>query len=429
MQLPFATPMTTQRADLPRAALPAVLCAVAVLGALTFVQRLRIGLGADVFGFDFREDYLSARGWWDGFDLYRLSVDALSLHYLGVRNAPYPNPHLPSAVALMLPLAGLDVGLAQSLWLAGELLCLLVATVVGARVLGLGRPLLVGGLLAIGLMAWQPVEYELTMGQVQLPILAALVCAYAALLRRRDVLAGGLLGVTLLLKPLVWPILLALAVHRRWRAPAAAGAVAAVGYVASAALLGWTHAVGWLTYALPATTAVTSGEAWNMSLWTLGRRLVVGTGPGIADYLTAPPLVHAPALAQPLSLLAVGAVLLFALRPGRALGAAYGVAVCAAVLVSPMVWDYYLLLALLPAGLLVRDLAGRGWPHAETRAMLVALALLALPRPTWEALARAAAGISPNGDPAVIPLWLLPMTVAPIFGVAVLMWAVSRCRC
>src|SRR5689334_10803763 len=109
-----------------------------------------------------------------------------------------------------------------------------------------------------------------------------------------------------------------------------------------------------------------------MSIWTVGRRLVVGTGPGIADYLTAPPLLDAPALARPLSLLAVAAVLLFALRPSRSLGLAYGVAVCAAVLISPMVWDYYLLLTLLPIGLLLGGLAERGWPRVPTRWALIA---------------------------------------------------------
>ena len=93
---------------------------------------------------------------------------------------------------------------------------------------------------------------------------------------------------------------------------------------------------------------------------------------------------------------------------------------CVSLLISPISWDHYLVLALFPAAILavrvVRGEVGRGTLNL---AMLVAIVLL-IPVRTWMEL-----GVEMSGAPAgslAVSFWAGLLTYVPSLGVATLGW-------
>src|SRR6266508_3616521 len=140
--------------------------------------------------------------------------------------------------------------------------------------------------------------------------------------------------------------------------------------------------------ALPATTREYDDLAWNQSLWTIGTRLFHGT-----DGIVSPPIVEAPLAGAIVSVALPTLVLVAALaaaRPPLPLGWAVGVMLCVSTVVNPIAWPHYLILLILPAGLVIRWLVLAAFPMNET--LLAALAGLLLAPGTWEEYAFRLAG-------------------------------------
>jgi hypothetical protein len=159
-----------------------------------------------------------------------------------VREIFGPNP--PAMAVLALPVAGLDAGSARGVWLAVSLAALLWASRWLAR-----ESARRGGAVAVGLVALMlsspAVFANLRTGQAYLVLLGTFTAASVCLARRRDSLAGALLGFALLVKTSGLPLLLLLLAARRRRAVAAA--LVAVG-AGAAGLALWAGAGAWRQY-------------------------------------------------------------------------------------------------------------------------------------------------------------------------------------
>jgi hypothetical protein len=157
-----------------------------------------------------------------------------------------------------------------------------------------------------------------------------------------------LLGLTLLLKPLAWPWLIALTWGRAWAALAGCAAVVVVGAAACALRLGPGVLVDYATRVLPQVSAGYANEPTNISLWTVGPRL-----------FNDPQAARVVGALVPLGVLVAT---LAWLRSRPAMCHALGVLACVSVLVNPISWGYYLVLAILPAAQVLAWLRARGYP-------------------------------------------------------------------
>jgi hypothetical protein len=316
------------------------------------VSYLADSLAADRVLFkDLGQEYLLARALADGVDPY-VPMRDLATRYLepvGYLDKTFPTPHPVSAGLLFLPGLVLEYSTLVRVWFGLELVFLVLGVAWSARAAGWPLGARMAPVVAFGLLAWFPVVIELGLGQVTLALLAGLAGAQLALLRRRLWLGGVALGLTLLLKPLAWPWLLALVWGRAWRALVACLAVVLGGIALCALRLGPGVLVDYTTRVLPRVSALYATEPTNISLWTVGPRLF--------EAAEAARVVGA---AVPLLVVLVSLVWLRA-RPS--LCHALGVLTCVSILVNPISWGYYLVLAIVPAAQVLAWLRERRYPR------------------------------------------------------------------
>jgi hypothetical protein len=154
-----------------------------------------------------------------------------------------------------------------------ELVCLVASVMLLIRAAGLPgrtRHALLAGFL---LLAWPPLNLDLNLGQLTLPLLAMLAAAEVAFVERRSRLGGVLLGASLLLKPLAWPWLLVLLRRRDWAGLATASGVVLLGYLGLAAREGLQPIGTYFLDVLPAWNAGYWQEPTNVSPARLGQSL------------------------------------------------------------------------------------------------------------------------------------------------------------
>jgi hypothetical protein len=222
-----------------------------------------------------------------------------------------------------------------------------------------------------------------------------------ALVRGRPGISGALLGASLLLKPLAWPWLLVLLRRRAWGTLGAAVGTTTLGYSLVVLRQGPQRVLDYFLQVGPALNAGFVHEPTNLSLWTLGARLA-------ADHPLAATAVSAAA-----------GVLVIALvwhcaSPRRSLGFSLGVATLAAIVTSPLTWEFYLVLVLLPAACMLGAL------HTRANQPLAVILLVT-------AVASYAQLWLPSPAPSVTPLWpvvpyvraLLPALVVLVLCLAI----------
>ncbi len=351
----------------------ASLGAVAVITSASYAWMLApvaSGSTRDRFGrpaaWDFRAFYSAAHFASEGrpAEAYDEPVmEAYQREIFGQDTPLIPWPYPPSTALALRPLAAFGYNLALLLWVGLGLGSLALATFVTTR----PRHLLLLGLLS------PSVGYAVTSGQISV-YMAALLLAGLGLLRRAPLWAGVLLGL-LVLKPqlaLLVPILLFAWRDRRvlWGACASASALA----LSSVLVFGWRP---WLAFwsALPHHGADLLSHA-RPDLWArvptsyvLLREL--GTG-GLGAWSG-----HAL-----IALVSVGLLWRGLRLPNLDDGRRALLLVSATLLCLPYVWDYDLVILLVPALLIWRD---RG--SDERLALGVLLFLMASLGPTLRYLA------------------------------------------
>jgi Glycosyltransferase family 87 len=373
---------TVRLSPVMRRVLLGVIVVAAAYGTLALLRGL-IPLDSTLMEKDFGQEYLLARAILDRVDPYQPIRD-LGARYVGVTgyfDKPYPTPHPPTVGLLALPYGLLSYASAVRAWFGFELLCLVAAVVLLIR--GAGLPILrrYAPLLAVALVAWPPVYLELGLGQLMLPLLLGLAGANVALLGGRSRLGGGLLGLTLLIKPIAWPWLIVLVWRRNSRAMVAALIVVVAGGVLSVVAIGVEAAANYLTHVLPTMSSAFLNEPTNMSLWTVAPRL---------GSISLSGLVPAAAL--------VATAWWSCQR--RPLGVSLAMMTIASLLVSPITWDFYYLLALLPVTQVMSAIWRRGLRRAETAAALSVFGLMIVSQDGLIRLADAGLGAGVLLEPA-----------------------------
>jgi Glycosyltransferase family 87 len=326
---------------------------------------------------DFGQEYLLARAILDRADPYQPinQVAAAYVQVTGYFDKAHPTPHPPTVGFLALPLGLMDYPAAVRTWFILELACLVGSVVLLSRGADLSIKDRAALLIAVALVAWAPVTLEIGLGQLMLPVLLGLAGAQAALLRGRSTLAGALLGLTLLVKPIAWPWLLVLAWRRVWPAVGAAIGVGLVGGLITLMVLGSNVTADYLFRVLPMMSTVFFAESTNMSLWTVAPRL------------------GAPSLAWLLPTVVLAGLIWWA-GGRRDLREALGMSTIASLLGSPITWYFYLVLALLPLAHVAASVKRRGVRPQDLALTVAVFALLGVSQSILLEIAGAGAGAS-----------------------------------
>ena len=301
-----------------RAALPilAISSLIAVSGLIVMAA-----VAAGTFGFDFLAYHQAATRVLDGQRLYDPSVQqtgGFGLFY-------YPPPF----VFLALPFALLPAGTATWLWLALSVVMLVAAI----GILPVRSDVRWAVLLLAGL-SW-PVAYALKLGQVGPLLLLLLAIAWRAIDRPVAFGIAGALGAIVKIQPgliLVWAVL-----TRRWTA-VLVGAVALVitGIATTTLLGGFTVWQDYLALLRNVSDPITTPHNFT---------------PGAAAYQAGFDTVAATVVQVASSVLVLAALVLAVLRTRP--DASLLVAVVASQLLSPVLWDHYAMLLLLPTAWLL----------------------------------------------------------------------------
>ncbi len=377
-------PPTSRRFRLVRLALAVAALILATPSLIYLSRALERERALDK---DFGQEYLLARAILDGINPYQPIRD-LAARYLsptGLLDKPFPTPHPPTAGVLFIPFVAVDYATAAQVWTVIELLCVPVAVVLALRIahsrIGIGWTVV----LVIGLLGWTPVLVDVALAQLTLAMVALLAGAELALsegarsgvaradAHRRDAVGGALLGLALALKPLAWPWLIVLVWRRNWRALLGCLAVIVALLLVAALRVGLSPLVTYATDVMPSISASYALEPTNISLWTLGPRLFGATTLG-----------HLVGLAVPALVLAIAVLWLTVRRP--ATNQALAVMTCVAVVVSPIAWDYDLVLLIVPLILLAGDVYRDGFPRRVSAVTAVAALGLYIPLPIWQSV-------------------------------------------
>ena len=350
------------RARLGRAVLPVAAIAV----SMTFVGAVLAAAGSTL-GYDFLAYYGAARRVLDGQAVYDLGFQRAG----GFGLFLYPPTFLP----VILPFGLLGQAAATWAWVAA----MVAALVAGIRLLPVPVTVRWVTLLLAGL-SW-PVAYTLTLGQVTPLLFLLAVLGWRAVedgRRVEDRAPGSRSGASAGVGPGAGAGRGARGLRGRWwgsRAPVALGVTAALGAavkIQPGLLLAWALLGGrWCAVAAGVVTLVAVAAVATIPVgvgaWfdyvTLIRQVTdpVGTEHNITPAFVARGLGLSADAAGAVQLAVAGAALLAMVVSVRRVtpAASYLVALTASQLISPVLWDHYAVLLLLPVAWLMAH--GRRW--------------------------------------------------------------------
>lgn len=376
---------------------PSVLLLALLLGVSFIECSALIGAGR-VHSNDFKHLWLGTRVLEAGGSPYDAQMLLTAARQYGIESVN-PYVYLPATAVFLAPFAAMGYKAGLLAWFAFNWLLVWGCVLAGPHWMRLERPeraRLLGALFLVGSM---PFMRQMTAGQMNIIVLAAVLFALGALMRRRDLSGGIVLGLAAAFKIAPFFFLLPLLGLKRWRA---AGGLAAGFIAANLAAVIWfggdVH-----VEALPVLRQMGYGQStwaqfgmdfyrdpFNQSFNSLFHHLLTENpytrpwsdlGTGMANGLTW--------LA---SILMLGMYAVFLLRywmptlPERAGGGAWGdretvlflAASLLMLLLPSLMWDHYSLQAL-PALFWLAGSPSLGRPIARSMTVLVAFALMSLP--------------------------------------------------
>jgi hypothetical protein len=333
---------------------------------------------------DFFQEYASARSWFEGLPIYgdhhqtaprylHVSLDEKRAHV-------FVNAHPPTSVLLALPFARLDFADAFLAWNLVSRSALAASLWIVRRQLGIPfSPWSIAPLISLLLLCY-PLWEQSRLGQLTLVLLLLVTGSWAAERSGRPWLAGALLGAATVIKLFPAFLLLYFALRGRWKV-VMAGLVAIAGLTAlTVIVLGLDAYRSYFLTVLPEIQWFRVG--WNNdSLWGFWSRLFDPAPEHKRDRSLTDPLFYSPALAKALSLLSSAVTTAFlaaAVRrdaTGRRCDLTFAIAVTAMLLVSPICWDHYLLLLLVPLAVVWLELPAS--PFARTLLLVIVAAFWA----------------------------------------------------
>lgn len=336
-----------------------LLTCLVILGAAELMAAIGSFTPDRVYRKDFIQEYLLAKALLNNIAPYA-PIPVLSNQILGplpVDMLQHPTPHPPPIAIISLPLGMLTYRQAAAAWFALELVCIVICSYGLLRYFSKPQKPLALLVLTFSILAWNPVTVELIVGQLMVLVLVCLIGAWQMLRKQKEWWGGLLLGCAISIKLIAWPILVYLALCKRWRAVTATCLTVILSNLVSALFMGFETVATYYFKIGPSVASLYHSYISNFSLWSLSWKVLEGTGSKVLVGITAPPLIIAPELAEytaciiPLAILATG--LCLALKTAD-FDISFGILICASLLVSPVTWYHYLVLALIPLTVLIK---------------------------------------------------------------------------
>jgi glycosyl transferase family 87 len=326
---------------------------VAVVVALAVVAAVLANAGLTL-GYDARAYLDAARRLLEGRVIYDISIDKAGASGLYLYSPPF--------TLFAVPFALLPTPLDITGWIAA----VIVSFLVGVSLLPVSRRVRWVIVLLAGL-SW-PFAYAIKLGQVGPILFLGFVVGWRWMDRPARLGAAIAIGTIVKLQPgilFVWAIL-----TRRWAAVGVGLVVLGAAAVIATLVCGVDAWTAWLTILRSISAPITTPH--NFTPGAVAYQLGLGEGPATAI--------------QAVSTIAVlGIVLWAAVRTSSTVG--YLTAATASQLLSPVLWDHYAMLLLLPTAWLLER--GRWWAAAiplSTSIVLIWLPPVVYPVAFWVAL-------------------------------------------
>jgi hypothetical protein len=385
----------------------------------------------NIFEKDFIQEFLISKAVLGGVDPY-LPIPILADKYMGplpIQVFQHPTPHPPPVALLCLPLGWLSYEHAAIVWFFFELICLSISVALLLQWLGVKKKVVLASLSALLILFWIPITSELVTGQLTSLLFVLLVGTWQGLRSGKDIQGGILLGSAIAVKLVPWPIIIFLMLRRNWRATCAAVTTITIANIAAATLIGFDRITYYYLKIGMYVSSIYYTRVENFSLWTIGWRMF--DGPDLpmkwVGFPNVPPLFTTPAIAPFISIAIPIAMLIFGLIfafQARNLDTSFGILICLMILVSPVAWDHYLILALVPLVIVVRNLSSFNWPRKESNIAICIGITFFFSWRAWSPLVIDNGILGRNGPAFFFIVSLL--SLLPAIGLLGLPWLLSR---
>jgi hypothetical protein len=295
------------------------------------------------------------------------------------------NAHPPASVLIALPFAALSYSNATLVWNLLSLAALAISLWLIARALNFEFTAWSIFPVVALLLLCSPFREQISQGQLNLVLLLLITAAWVASRTRYDAMAGLMLGLATAVKLFPGFLFLYFVIQRRWKV-VWSGIAAFLGVTAlTVAVFGSDTFAAYVYDVLPKVKDFRS--SWvNASIIGLFAKLF---NPA-TDIERVVPLLRSPLTARLASafacagILALWAPIVWRAKNQREKDLAYGLTICTMLLISPITWDHYFLLLLVPLAILwVRLPKSAG---ARSAFLLVVLLLCLPPASLWNAV-------------------------------------------
>ncbi|RJP33723.1 MAG: DUF2029 domain-containing protein [Candidatus Omnitrophota bacterium] len=341
---------------------------------------------------------------------------------------PHPTPHPPTMGVLFLPLAMFPYPTAKTIWLVSQFGCLFLSIRMFDRAGGKRSSIWRVGFITVILQAWYPVFIDVSNGQVNCMVLFLLTGCWLALRSRRSWTAGVLLGLSLLVKQIAWPVLILFLFKKDLRACLATTLTIFFGYIIAGVMVGFGRLYSYFTTILPAIANLYQANPWNLSLWTLGKRMFEGTGvdpeTGATFEIVTQPFFPSVVMSTivfyfiPILCLILAAALIWKFLDSDW---SFALLLCCSIILNPLSWPHYFVLALFPLFLIIRRLRENRFPPFETNLSIIIIMFLLPNIFVWKKLAAwAAGGFSATNGILTLPFAPGLLLLGPTFALCAL---------
>ncbi len=292
-----------------------------VLGVLAIINVVAAAAVAPDRGGDFSMLYDSTQAWLHGLPPY-------------VSSQPTTNLNPPLLWLVVVPFTALPASMAYAAWTVISLCLFGVTARIAASAIRM-PPIDI----AVVVLSLTGTAFELGLGQISFVLLVPFTAAWLLDRSGRPIAAATCMGVLCALKPFFGLFVLVTLWRREWRALVACVGAALVAVAAGWVLAGTEGSLAWISNIRHVTW---SWHIFNGSVWGVGTRLLSRQDMVLAAQWT--PLSESPAGALAVGVVGTALVMTALWRSlGRAdIDRTYAAVSIAALLVSPLGWNYYL---------------------------------------------------------------------------------------
>jgi hypothetical protein len=384
---------------------------------------------------DIAQEYVLAKAIWAREDPYRPILEMLRDYVRSdiadFEALPHPTPHPPSLALFLLPVGLLDYTTFVYLWLIIEYALLVAAIYYLLKWINIQNLRFWTLVFTSVLVGWIPVTLDLCFGQFSIPLLFLLSWFWLTLRAGKNMAAGALLGISIALKIMAWPLSLILLLRQNWQALGCCLVIVLISNLTAIGIVGTKPVQNYYTNIARNVSSYYRGYAFNHSLHTLGWRLFHRTGSNILSGFSAKPLFLSSELASFLSLAAPLGLLVWAfwfVLQKIDLDLEFAFMLCVSILVSPVVWIHYFVLLIIPIVVLIKHWLLAEVKFRDTLSFMLTILLILFMYDHRIAALISLMGFQITGEDVLVPFHVSLLTLLPMITVLMLCLLIHRFR-